>query len=63
MPMNQQPPWGQKKKPSTPGIVLTHIDSTKVWYFRGSIDSLKTGTFHFIDTTTTYFHQNDVLFK
>ncbi len=52
-----------EKRPSKPGIVLTHIDSTKVWYFRGTIDSLKTGTYHFIDTTTTYFHQNDILFK
>ena len=59
----RQPVDTLQKKPPKPGKVLTHIDSTKVWYFRGSIDSLKTGTFHYIDTTTTYFHQNDVLFK
>ncbi|NOX85197.1 MAG: putative porin [Chlorobi bacterium] len=43
--------------------VLTHVDSTKVWFFRGTLDSLKTGNLHLIDTSTLYFHQSDRLFK
>ncbi len=43
--------------------VFTHADSTKVWFFRGTIDSLKTGDLHLIDTSTLYFHQSDQLFK
>jgi len=38
------------------------IDSTLVYYFRSSIDSLKTGALQSIDTTTTYFNQYDPLF-
>lgn len=42
---------------------LTRIDSTRVWYFRGTIDNLKSGMLHSIDTSTLYFHQFDPLFR
>ena len=48
-----------KKKDS----LLLGIDSTNVYYFAGSIDSLKMGTLRTLDTNTLYFHQYDPLFK
>ena len=49
---------------NTKKIDSTKIDSTKVipdslavYYFVGSVDSLKANHLHFIDTTLTYFHQ------
>ncbi len=32
-------------------------DSTSVYYFSGSLDSLKAGNLVYVDTTLTYFHQ------
>lgn len=37
--------------------VRIRMDSTSVYYFIGSIDSLIANRFHSIDTTLTYFHQ------
>jgi hypothetical protein len=46
-----------------PGFKLTtHIDSTDVQFFNGTLDSLKAEDFHEIDTSTLYFQQNDPLF-
>lgn len=39
------------------------IDSTSVYFFRGSLDSLKTRKLRNIDSSTLYFHQYDPLFK
>ncbi|HFB61845.1 MAG TPA: hypothetical protein ENJ69_02560, partial [Bacteroidetes bacterium] len=38
-----------------------HTDSTSVFYFTGSLDSLKAGRLHYVDTTITTFHQYDPL--
>lgn len=43
--------------------LLLGIDSTNVYYFAGSIDSLKLGNLRTLDTSTLYFHQYDPLFK
>jgi len=48
-----------KKKDS----LLLGIDSTNVYYFAGSIDSLKMENLRTLDTSTLYFHQYDPLFK
>jgi len=46
-----------------PGFKLTtHIDSTDVQFFYGTLDSLKAKAFHEIDTNTLYFQQYDPLF-
>ena len=34
-------------------------DTTSVFYFTGSLDSLKAGRLHYVDTTITTFHQYD----
>lgn len=39
------------------------VDSLNVYYFSGSIDSLKLGNLQTLDTSTLYFHQHDPLFK
>ena len=39
------------------------VDSTSVFYFIGSVDSLKAGHLHYVDTTITTFHQYDLLEK
>ena len=44
-------------------LATTEIDSTAVYYFVGSIDSLALGKLHHIDTTLTKFHQFDASFK
>lgn len=36
-------------------------DTTSVYYFLGSLDSLKAGRLHYVDTTITTFHQYDPL--
>ncbi len=36
-------------------------DTTSVFYFTGSLDSLKAGRLHYVDTTITTFHQYDPL--
>jgi len=54
---------------NTSGIALadsipqTEIDSTAVYYFVGSIDSLALGKLHHIDTILTKFHQYDPSFN
>ena len=35
------------------------VDSTAVYYFTGSLDSLKAGRLHYVDTTITTFNQYD----
>jgi hypothetical protein len=35
-------------------------DTTSVFYFTGSLDSLKAGRLHYVDTTITTFHQYDL---
>jgi hypothetical protein len=53
----------QTFKPKPKDSVLVGVDSTNVYYFTGSVDSLKMGALHTIDTSTLYFHQYDPLFK
>lgn len=39
------------------------IDSTSIYYFIGSLDSLKAGKLHYVDTTLTTFNQYDPVQK
>ena len=39
------------------------IDSTNIYYFTGSLDSLKSRNLRTLDTSTLYFHQYDPLYK
>lgn len=50
-------------KPKQKDTVFVGIDSTNVYYFSGSVDSLKNGELRTLDTSTLYFHQYDPLFK
>lgn len=50
------PPLPQEERP-----VLSKADSLRVAYFIGTIDSLKSETFHSIDTNILRFHQYDPL--
>ncbi len=52
-------PVKQKKRDS----VSLGIDSTNVYYFSGTIDSLKMGKLNTLDSGTLYFHEYDPLFK
>ena len=46
-----------------PDSAFIGIDSTNIYYFSGTFDSLKSGSLKTIDTSTQYFHQSDPLFK
>ena len=50
-------------KPKKRDSVSLGIDSTNVYYFSGTIDSLKMGKLHTLDSGTLYFHEYDPLFK
>ncbi len=51
----------QQTNPAAVDSLGAEKDTTSVFYFIGSLDSLRAGLLHYVDTTITTFHQYDPL--